>query len=235
MALPIINAPQFETTIPSTNQKIFFRPFLVKEEKILFVALQGGEMSEIVNAIKNILRECIIDNVDVDKLATFDLEYLFLQLRSKSVGEEINLRLNHQSGECTHRQDVTILVDDVKVNFDPQHTDKVMIDDNIGIKFKYPNFKLIEQFQSVDSNDMQQLFDLLLSCVDFVYDQDNVYDQFTDEELKNFFDALNQKQFNKVTSFFNTLPRLSHTIEWTCDKCGESEKVVLEGLSNFFT
>lgn len=235
MALPIINAPQFETTIPSTNQKIFFRPFLVKEEKILFVALQGGEMSEIVNAIKNILRECIIDDVDVDKLATFDLEYLFLQLRSKSVGEEINLRLNHQSSECTHRQDVTILVDDVKVNFDPQHTDKVMIDDNIGIKFKYPNFKLIEQFQSVDSNDMQQLFDLLLSCVDFVYDQENVYDQFTDEELKNFFDALNQKQFNKVTSFFNTLPRLSHTIEWTCDKCGENEKVVLEGLSNFFT
>jgi len=235
MALPIINAPQFETTIPSTNQKIFFRPFLVKEEKILFVALQGGEMSEIVNAIKNILRECIIDDVDVDKLATFDLEYLFLQLRSKSVGEEINLRLNHQSSECTHRQDVTILVDDVKVNFDPQHTDKVMIDDNIGIKFKYPNFKLIEQFQSVDSNDMQQLFDLLLSCVDFVYDQENVYDQFTDEELKNFFDALNQKQFNKVTSFFNTLPRLSHTIEWTCDKCGDNEKVVLEGLSNFFT
>ena len=237
MALPILNTPEFEATIPSTKQKIFFRPFLVKEEKLLFMALQGGESSEIYNAVRNILEACIIKgDVDVESLATFDVEYLFLKLRGKSVGEEIELNLRHRGdNECKHVHKYALNVDLIEVEFAEDHSNKIMLTDTVGIKFKYPSFSTISKMQNFDANNMDSLLSLIAGSVDCIFDADQVYDQNSEQELVGFLESLNQSQFAKITHFFNTLPKLSHTIEWECPACGAKEKVVLEGLDSFFT
>lgn len=237
MALPILNTPEFEATIPSTKQKIFFRPFLVKEEKLLFMALQGGESSEIYNAVRNILQACIVKgDVDVDSLATFDVEYLFLKLRGKSVGEEIELNLRHSdNSECKHVYKYALNVDAIEVQFAEDHSDKVMITDTVGIKFKYPSFNTLSKMQGFDANNMDSLLSLIASAIECIFDDEQVYDQNSEQELVNFMESLNQNQFAKITGFFNTLPKLAHTIEWKCPKCDTQEKVVLEGLDSFFT
>ena len=231
MALPSLSSPEFITEIPSTKAKIKFRPFLVREEKILYMALEGGDATEIQNATVKVLNDCILTpDVDVSNLATFDVEHLFLQLRGKSVGENIDIVLRHQDSDCKETVNVSINLDDIKVTGEISDG-KIMLTDDIGIKMKYPRAGDITKLQTSEIN----IFNSIAYLVDFIYDKDNVYNDYSIEEIAEWLEQLNQKQFQLITDFMNNMPKLSHTVEWTCNVCGEKETIVLEGLQSFFT
>jgi hypothetical protein len=233
MSLPQLTSPEFVTEIPSTGKEIKYRPFLVKEEKILLMALEGGDDKEISRAIMNILSSCIIDDVDLNSLATFDIEYLFLKLRAKSVGEVIELVLSHPKKdiECDHKTEVDINIDDIKVIGDISDG-KIQINDSIGLKLRYAGLKDIDDLNGTDTD---QLYDVVVNCVEYIYDTENVYDDFTKDEMSEWLGQLSTSQFKKITDFFENAPKLSHVVEWTCPKCGKKERIVLEGLQSFFT
>jgi hypothetical protein len=237
MALPILSSPEFEATIPSTKQPIFFRPFLVKEEKVLFMALQGGDPKEIHNAVKNILGACIkTEGVEVEKLAMFDIEFLFLKLRGKSVGENIELNMNHRKNpDCNHTQSVMVNLDEINVIFPDDHTDTIMVTQDVGIKFKYPSLATVDTMQAFDGQSMDSIIQVIAESVHSIFDGESVHDQFTRAEVINFLESLNQTQFGKVTGFFSALPKLSHNVEWKCTECGVEESILIEGLDSFFT
>lgn len=231
MALPSIATPEFSTTIPSTGEEITYRPFLVKEEKILLMALEGGDQKEITRSIIVLLKNCILtENIAVEKLATFDIEYLFLKLRGKSVGEVVELKIGHQEGECNHQSDVSINLDEIKVTGEVQDG-KIMITDDIGVKLHYPT---IDGTLTVDTDNADSMFGLVTDCIEYIYDSNEVYNDFTQQELQNWVDQLNQAQFKKITDFFQSMPSLSHKVEWKCKKCGEQDSILLEGLQSFF-
>lgn len=232
MALPALSSPEFITEIPSTKAKIKFRPFLVREEKILYMALEGGDATEIQNATIKVLNECILTpNVNVSDLATFDVEHLFLQLRGKSVGENVDVILRHQDSDCKETVNVSINLDDIKVT--GEITDgKIMLTDDIGIKMKYPRAGDINKLQVQEG---MNIFHSIAYLVDFIYDKETVYNDYSVEEIAEWLEQLNQKQFQLITDFMNNMPKLSHEVEWTCNVCGEKEKIVLEGLQSFFT
>jgi hypothetical protein len=236
MALPLLNTPEFETIIPSSKQRIKFRPFLVKEEKILFMALQGGDTREMTNAVQNIIGTCVLsEDFEVANLAMYDIEYLFLKLRGKSVGETIDLRVKHTNddSECKHVSDVSINIDDINVEFPEDYNNKIQLTESVGIKLKHPGIKhsALLQDSGLDFNTVLQLIG---ECVDCIYDNDNVYDTYTSDEIIQFIEGLNQQQFAKVQKFFSDMPKLTHTITWTCPKCGEEDSIVVEGLNSFF-
>lgn len=232
MALPSISTPEFTTRIPSTGQEVRYRPFLVKEEKILLMALEGNDQKEITKSILNLLSSCILDDIDTNKLATFDVEHLFLKLRGKSVGEVVELNIGHVSVEgCEHKTKVNVPLDDIKVQGDISDG-KVMINDTVGLKLSYPTVAHagIENLNSADG-----LFKLITTCIEYIFDEDEVYSDFTPQEIEDWIGQLNQGQFQKITDFFQNMPKLSYTLEWTCEKCGEKDKIELEGLQTFFT
>lgn len=233
MTLPTITTPTFTTTIPSTGQEISYRPFLVKEEKILLMAMEGGDGAEMTQATKQILSSCITEDIDIEKLATFDIEYLFLQLRSKSVGEVIELRVGHtgEGVECDHKTDVEINIDDIVVE-GIKVDKKIMVTDTIGIIAHYPTMQDVD---GLDTSDVNTPFKLIVSCIDMVFDGDNVYEDFTADEMRDWLDGLNQEQFKKISDFFAEMPKLSHTVSWKCPKCGALDTFTIEGLSSFFT
>jgi hypothetical protein len=231
MALPSLTAPEFFTKIPSTGKEIKYRPFLVKEEKILLMALEGNDQDEITNAIITILGNCLEESVDVSKLATFDVEYLFLKLRGKSVGEVIELRMSHADGDCKHRTDVEINIDDINVT-EERPEDKIQLTDEIGIKLRYAG---VNDLKGVDPESSEDLFKLITNCIDFIYDRENVYSDFTRKEIAEWLEQLSSEQFKKVTDFFENAPKLRHVITWTCPECGKEDSMVLEGLTSFFT
>ena len=235
MALPQIATPEFETVVPSTKETIKFRPFLVKEEKILYMALEGGEQNEIYDAVRKILENCILSECNINKLSAFDVEYLFLQLRGKSVGEVITLKLRHpqEDSDCDHAEEVEIDIDSIKMKEDPRHNKVVKLDENLGIQFRYPTMNDVIKVGE-GKNELTNTFDLIASCVDNVFDADNVYDDFTKEEIMSFIENLSKAQFEKASVFFDSMPKLQHEIEWTCSKCGKKEKITLEGLQSFF-
>ena len=240
MALPKLVTPEFETEIPSTKETIKFRPFLVKEEKVLYMALESGEEKDIFNGVMTILESCILtDGIDKSKLTSYDLEYLFLQLRAKSVGEKIDISLSHVNEankvKCQESTKVSINIDDVKIKFDEKHEYKLDIGNNIGIKMRDPQTAMMFGLQNKDGSEIEQLLDIICECVELVYDDDNVYEDFTKKELKEFLENLTKDNFEKVAMFFNTLPKLSHDIEFTCPACGETESVKIEGMQSFFT
>jgi|TARA_B100001094_G_scaffold275743_1_gene283466 hypothetical protein len=232
MALPVLASPEFMTEIPSTKQKIKFRPFLVREEKILYMALEGEDSKEIENAIVTILSNCIIDTVDIDKLTLFDIEYLFLQLRGKSVGEKVELMLSHsdETNECTHKTKLEIDLDTIKIQGDISDG-KLMLDDTIGVKVRYPYINDSSSVVGVEND----AFSALSIFIEYVYDKENVYNDFTKEEIAEWLEQLNQTQFGKLIKFFQDVPKLSHTVEWTCPECKQKDSIKLEGLQSFFT
>ena len=232
MALPNIVTPEFITQIPSTGQEINYRPFLVKEEKILLMALEGQDSKEIQNAVLKILSNCISTDIDVNKLSVFDIEYLFLQLRGKSVGEVIELKVGHEQADCNYKTDVKLKIDDIKVvgeKLDP----KIMLTDDVGVVLRYPN--LNDFTKSMISEDSESLFNVINSCIEYVFDTDEVYNDFSPKEISEWVNSLNQTQFQKIVDFFQSSPKLEHDVTWTCEKCGETETIKLEGLQSFFT
>jgi hypothetical protein len=244
MALPKINTPIFELTLSSSGQPVQYRPFLVKEQKILLLALESGEPKSIMTAVKQIIRNCVVgDNVDVDKLPTFDLEYFFMRLRGKSIGEVVDLQLRHPTGfnskdeECENVTQFKFNIMQVEVQKTIEHSDKIIIDENtgLGIKLKYPT----ADFAEMDLENLSQLdiaSKMLVASIDYIYDKEEVYkkEDSSEKELSEFIDDLSQEQFTSVMKFFETMPKLKHTINWKCSKCGCDDEVTLEGMSNFF-
>lgn len=236
MPLPNIITPEFETIIPSNKQTIKFRPFLVKEEKILLMAQEGKDEKEITEAVVRILSNCILSQIDVTTLPLFDIEWLFLQLRSKSVNESIKLYITHaENKECNHNNEVVLKIDDIKVDFPKDHSRIIEIKDGVGLEMKYPDLNMIttSKFDLKNMN-VEDTFKTIYSCVQNVFDRDNVYSDFTQEELNDFINNLSQPQFEKIIKFFETMPKLRHTLKFKCAKCGEEVKHELNSLTDFF-
>jgi len=245
MSLPKISAPIFELILPSTEKAIKYRPFLVKEQKLLLIAMESGDQKSMMNAIKQIINNCAVDQVDVDKLPIFDLEYFFVRLRAKSIGEDIDLNLRHPNSVnakdeiCEHitKQKLNLL--EVEVQKSISHEDKIILDEEtkIGIKFKYPTSEFALSIENPEElNQLDLATDAIINSIDYVFDADNVYkrEDYTKEELIEFIDNLSQKQYEKLSSFFETMPKLKHEIKWKCSGCGQEDTVLLEGLANFF-
>ena len=238
MPLPKISTPTYELDLPSSGQTIQYRPFLVREEKLLVLALESENMKEISSAIKTVIKNCILTKgVKIESLPTFDIEYLFLNIRGKSVGEEIEVNVI-----CPDDEDitvpVTISVDEIKVVKDKKHTNKIKVDDSIMMEMKYPSLDqfIKNNFDFTGSNLMDQSFDLVASCIDKIYQGDEVWSSadVTQKELIDFLDQFNAAQFQQIETFFETMPKLSHTVKVKNPKSGVESEVVLEGLSNFF-
>ena len=238
MPLPKINTPIYELELPSTGKSIEYRPFLVKEEKLLLIAMESEDTKQITTAIKTVISNCIITkNVKVEKLPTFDIEYLFLNIRGKSVGEEIELNIIcPDDGETT--VPVTILLDDIKITKNPEHTNKIKIDDTLMMEMKYPSLdQFIKSNFDFSTNDtMNQSFELIASCIDKIYNQEEVWDSadLTKKETLEFLDQLSSKQFKEIEKFFETMPKLSHTLKVRNPVSEIESEVTLEGLSSFF-
>jgi hypothetical protein len=231
MALPSLSTPEFVTKIPSTGEEIKYRPFLVKEEKILLMALEGKDQVEITDAVMRLLENCIITKIDIKKLATFDVEYLFLKLRGKSVGENIEIRAMHQTGDCKETTNISINLD--KIEISGERTDgKIMLTDDVGVKLKYPGMRDII---GIDLENSSSIFKLVSKCIEYVFNKNEVFNEFTEKEIIEWIEGLNQAQFKKITEFFTSIPKLSHTVKWKCKKCNKDDEFKLEGLQSFFT
>jgi hypothetical protein len=240
MPLPKINTPTYELELPSTGKKIKYRPFLVKEEKILIMALESEDMTQITNAIIDILTECILTRgVKIKDLSTFDIEYLFLNIRAKSVGETVEVNVTcPDDGET--QVEMSIDIDSIKVQKSKEHTNIIKLDDNLSMKLKYPSLdQFIENNFEVNDNmsDVSKSLNVITSCIDVVYDSEESWNasDFSKKELDEFLDQLNTKQFKLIENFFTTMPKLSHTIAVKNPNTGVESEIVLEGLASFFS
>ena len=233
MPLPVINAPTYELTIPSTGQTVQYRPFLVKEEKILLMANEGGEASEIVRAMKQIIGNCIQNGYNTNNMPLFDVEYIFLKLRSKSVNEfsEVGFRCP----ECDEVNKVQIDLSEVENSTDDNHSNKVELTNDIGLIMKYPQLDSINM-NDLQSTDVDTIFNVVSSCIDSIYQGEEIHDSddYTKQEISEFINNLTQEQFLKIQQFFDTMPKLSHTVPYKCNECEYDEPLLLEGLQNFF-
>jgi len=238
MPLPKISTPTYELELPSTGETIKYRPFLVKEEKLLVLALESEDMKQITTAIKSVIKNCIQSkSIKVENLPTFDIEYLFLNIRGKSVGEEIEVNLiAPDDGETP--VEVKILIDDIKVKKNEEHTNKIKIDKDLMMEMKYPSLDqfIKSNFDFNSNNTVDQSFDLIASCIDKIYNEEEVWDttDVTKKELNEFLDQMNSQQFKQIEKFFETMPKLSHEVKLTNPKTEVESTVVLEGLSSFF-
>ena len=240
MPLPKISTPTYELELPSSGKKIKYRPFLVKEEKILIMALESEDSKQITNAIIQILNECILTRgVKVSNLATFDIEYLFLNIRSRSVGETIEVNVICPDDNET-RVEVEVDIDSIKVKKDPTHKNIIKLDDTLSMKLKYPSITefINDNFEvSDDDNSVQKSLDMIISSIDMIYNNEESWSSkdCTKKELREFIDQLNTKQFKQIENFFTTMPKLSHVIPVKNPNTGVESEVVVEGLAGFFT
>jgi hypothetical protein len=238
MPLPKIATPTYELELPSSGQTIKYRPFLVKEEKLLVIALESEDNKQITNAIKAVIKACILSKgIKVETLPTFDIEYLFLNIRGKSVGEELEVNVFcPDDGET--QVPVTINLDDIKVQRTEDHTNKIKIDESIMMEMKYPSLDqfIKNNFDFNDKNAMDQSFDLIASCIGKIYTADEVWStsDCTKKEVKEFLEGMNSSQFKDIESFFETMPKLSHTVKVTNPVTSVESDVELEGLASFF-
>ena len=240
MPLPKIATPTYELTLPSTGKKIKYRPFLVKEEKVLVLALESENIKQITNAIKAILKDCISTRIKIDTLPTFDIEYLFLNIRAKSVGEALDLVVTCPDDNET-TVPVKVYIDEIEVLQDEDHTTDINLDGNLTLRMKYPS---LEQFiennfefgEKNDSSIIEKSFDVIASCIDMVFDKEDSWAaaDCTHKELVEWLDTLNSSQFKEVEKFFETMPKLTHTFKVTNPNTKVESEVTLEGLSSFF-
>ena len=233
MTLPTINVPTYELEVPSTKEKITYRPFLVKEEKLLLAAMETGEgEGDLVRALKQIITNCLVTEIDINSLATFDMEYIFLNLRAKSVGEVAKVTVVcPDDGET--EVPVEIPLDEINVTFMEGHTNKIELTDTIGMTMKYPDFTLASLQKNTGS---EYLFDMIKGCIAQITEGETVHERvdFNDAELDTFLDSLNTKQLEGVQNFFETMPKLVHEITFTNPKTKKENTMTLEGLDAFF-
>lgn len=241
--LPKLDVPIYEVTLISTGKTVRIRPFLVKEQKLFLMASESEDQKETVNVIRQVLKNCILDEVDVDSLPTFDLEWLFINLRARSVEEVVELRyrcnnkLKDENGEeksCGGAVEFDLNLLEITPTKNPEHTNKIQLTDNLGVCLKYPTFEMIQKYETMDENDV--MMNVLVDCIDFIYDKDSVYyaKDSTKEELMDFVDNLQQVHLEKIKKFFDTLPEIKKDVHFKCPKCGYEEDIEIKGMQNFF-
>jgi len=237
MALPSIATPTYELELPSTKKKIKYRPFLVKEEKILLLATESDDKKEVKEAVKTIVKSCVLSRIKVEDLTTFDLEYLFLKIRAASVGEEVAMKITCLDDNET-RVDYTVDISQVTVDVPEKHTNKIQLTDDVGMIMRYPGLDEFVDLTLLGNNldDPDKVFDVVANCIDQIYEGEEVYDNSTTthDEKVQFVGSLTQKQFEQVQEFFQTMPVLRHTFEVENPKTGVKSKYTLEGLQSFF-
>ena len=240
MPLPKINTPSYELTLPSNGKKIKYRPFLVREEKILIMALETEDMKQISDAVLTILNGCILTRgIKIENLPSFDIEYIFLNVRAKSVGEKIDVNLTCPDDNKT-QVTVNINLDDIKVKKSEDHSNKIQLDKNLMMELKYPSLNefIKNNFDPNDTsrNPMEQSFDLVGSCIDKIYTEDEVWaaSDCTKKEITDFLDSMNSNQFKEVENFFESMPKLSHNVKVMNPNTKVESDIVLEGLASFF-
>jgi len=240
MPLPKINTPIYELVLPSSGKKVKYRPFLVREEKILIMALESEDQKQISNAIKTVITECIqTRGVKVDKMPTFDIEYLFLNVRAKSVGETVEVNVTCPDDGRTQVQ-MEIDIDAIQVQKNPDHTDTIKLDKDLSVKMNYPSMaQFIENNFEVDVNKPQvdQSLDIIMACIDQVYTAEESWDasDCTKKELRDFVESMNSKQFKDIETFFETMPKLQHTVKVKNPETKVESEVNIEGLASFFS
>ena len=240
MPLPTIETPTYELKLPSTGKKVKYRPFLVKEEKILIICLESKDQDEITNAVKDVLKKCILTRgVKVDELPTFDIEYLFLNIRAKSIGEDIKMTVTCPD-DGTTQVPVTVYVDEIEVIKPKDHKTDIVLDDKLTLRMKYPSLsQFVENNFEVNDDPktiVSKTFKVVADCMDTVFTQEDAWEakDYTPDERLKFIEQLNSKQYKEVEKFFATMPKLSHTIEVINPNTKQKNSVVLEGLADFF-
>jgi hypothetical protein len=240
MALPKNTTPIYTLRIPSTNKEFKFRPFLVKDEKSLLIAQQSDDVTVMLDTVKDVIKSCSLSNVDVDALASFDIEYMFLQLRAKSVGEIVQLtfQCDEDHGERNIEAQVTIAVnlEEAKVEKFEGHATKIDLFDDVGVMMKYPTIETLKKLETLDANDIDSVFGVTADCIDYIYDSDEVHytKDLARDELITWLNDLRSEQFEKIQDFFRTMPSLRVYIKYTCPVCGKEHNKYLEGLASFF-
>ena len=235
MALPKLNAPRYEMKIPSTGKKVIYRPYLVKEEKVLMLALESKDDKQMVRAIKDVISACTDEGVDADKLTMFDLEYIFMQLRGKSVGETTEINVGCKS--CDTKNTININLDKVTVKVLKESERKIKLTDTVGVVMKYPSVNDVIDIQVSEEAEIDKLFDMIAFCIDSVYSGDELFDASTQSkaEVRDFIESLNTEQFNRIKEFIQDMPSAAITVDFKCIKCGEHNNFEVKGLANFFS
>jgi len=245
MALPKIDVPVYETKLISSGKTIKYRPFLVKEQKLFLMAAQAADEKETIDVVKQVLNNCILTDIDVDDLPTFDLEYLFMQLRARSVGEVVNLKYNcnntlkDDKGEdkaCGGLVKFDLNLLEIEPTRSEEHSNKIVISDKLGVVMKYPTLKMIGDTKALQDESIESIMDIIIKCIDYIYDADQMYyaKDSTQEELMEFVESMQQDDLEKIQKFFTTMPKMSKPLDFKCGKCGYEEKIVVEGIQNFF-
>jgi hypothetical protein len=243
--LPKIDVPIYSVKLISNGEIVKFRPFTVKEEKLFLMANESEDMDAIVDATKQVLNNCIItDSIKIDDLPIFDIEYLFLNIRARSISEVVNLKykcnndIKDVEGEGTHKCNASVEIDvnvlDIKPKIDKKENNKIAISDKLGIMMKYPTFDILKKYDI--SNQADVIIEMTVSCIDYIYDEEQLYyaKDTSNAELVEFVESLQTKDLEKIKLFFDNMPKLSKDLEFKCNKCGYEEKIKLEGLQNFF-
>ena len=236
MPLPKLNAPTYELVLPSTEKKVKYRPFLVKEEKILLLAMESEDEKQMQDAVKQILKNCILTRgVKVEEMAVFDIEYLFLNIRGKSVGEEVTLNLICPDDEETTTE-ITIDIEDIKVQKPDDHDNIIKLNDDVAVVMKYPSLETFVKNNITGDAGLETVFDLSIDCISQIVEGDDVYEakSFSKKELLEFLESMDSTQFQSIQKFFETMPKLSHKVSIKNPKTGVESDVVIEGLQSFF-
>jgi hypothetical protein len=237
MTLPRVDVPTYELTLPSEDKKIKFRPFLVKEEKILFIALETGDNKQMVDALKEVINACTFDVLKVDQLPIFDVEYIFLNIRAKSVSEIAKFKTICPDDGKTYAETEVDLTK-VEVQVDDDHTNRVIVDDkrNLGMVLKYPTLKNYDIGKGIETLEIEKVFNILVDCIDHIFEGEKIYPakDSSKQELKEFIEMMPQESFSKIKKFFETMPRLKHEVEVINPKTNVTSKVILTGIADFF-
>lgn len=233
MALPVLNTPTYELSVPSTGETVKYRPFLVKEQKVLMIAQQSQDDKHILNAIGDIINSCTFGAIEnPKKLPTFDIEYIFVNIRARSVGETIELNVTCPDDETT-KVPVTIDLNELQVQKSEDHTNIIQLTDEIGVTMRYPTIENLGAYAQKNVNVAEMTFDVIADCIENVFDANDVYEEMTKKELHDFIDQFTTDQFEKVQEFFDTSPKLKHTVNVTNPNTGVDNEIVIEGLQSF--
>lgn len=237
MALPMNNTPTYTLVLPSTGKEVKYRPFLIKEEKALLLAHQSEDPKVMVESLKGVIKSCLKDNTDVEAFATFDIEYMFTQIRAKSVGEIAELLIKCDTCEDEKAvAKVEVDLTKIEVQKNPEHTTKIGLFDDVGVVLKYPTIDVIKKLENLDNTNLDEAFGVIVECIDYIYDSSQVYHakEQSREELLQFLNNLSSEQFQKIQKFFETMPKLTKAVDYKCPVCNKEHHKVLEGLNSFF-
>jgi len=243
MALPKIDVPIYNVKLISTGKTIRFRPFSVKEEKIFLMANESDDIQAIVESTKQVLSNCVLDEINIDTLPVFDIENIFLNIRARSIGEIVNLRYkcnnyikeeNDETHKCNNVVEIDLNVLEIEPTINEKNISKIEITEKMGFVMKYPSLEMLRNYTS--TNEVDAILDLTVGCIDYIYDEENIYysKDSTKEELVEFVESLMSKDLEKIKNFFDTMPKMKKDVQFECKKCGHKEVIEIEGIESFF-